>query len=316
MIDKQKDEFIVDCTNNSEEERQEVYKFLVENRNYNIGYLTNNYSVIVCNKVQGDSNYLKLDRAKKYFPNYPVYTFQQFKEMYLDEFVLPEKWCINRQNKSEVINWFNKNGCLNRDYNERLIGWYSHFPNYEAQCYTASVIQPSYTEITFEQFKKYVLKNTMQENNKKIVGYKLIKPEYMEAIEKIANKNIIGENNGVRTYFNNNILSYRAQISINNLKEAGVLDIWFEPLYEEEVKTINMGSFNLTIKDKKIFHKSEDITSFVIDMQYIFTPILNNKFGKNNDYQCLVEDVVFKKTGCEFNTTKLSDWLKVYDMIK
>lgn len=242
MIDKINDEFIVNCTNNTTEERQVVYKFLVENRNYNKCYLTEDSSVIVCRIKGGNSNYFSLIKAKKN-NNFPVYTFEQFKEMYLDE-------------------------------------------------------------------------NTMQENNKKIVGYKLIKPEYMEAIEKIANKNIIGENNGVRTYFNNNILSYRAQISINNLKEAGVLDIWFEPIYEEEVKTINMGSFNLTVKDKKVFHKSEDITSFVTDMQYIFTPILNNKFGKNNNYQCLVEDVVFKKTGCEFNTTKLSDWLKVYDMIK
>jgi len=30
-IDKVNDEFIVDCTNNSKEERRQVYKFLVDN---------------------------------------------------------------------------------------------------------------------------------------------------------------------------------------------------------------------------------------------------------------------------------------------
>ena len=50
MIDKINDEFIVDCTNNSKEERQQVYKFLVDNRNYDKGYLGNDFSIIVCNK--------------------------------------------------------------------------------------------------------------------------------------------------------------------------------------------------------------------------------------------------------------------------
>lgn len=33
-IDKVNDEFIVDCTNNTTEEKQQVYKFLVDNRDY------------------------------------------------------------------------------------------------------------------------------------------------------------------------------------------------------------------------------------------------------------------------------------------
>lgn len=37
-IDKVNDEFIVDCTNNTTEERQQVYKFLVDNRNYEESY--------------------------------------------------------------------------------------------------------------------------------------------------------------------------------------------------------------------------------------------------------------------------------------
>jgi len=43
-IDKINDEFIVDCTNNSKEERQQVYKFLVDNRNYS-RYLFSEYCI-------------------------------------------------------------------------------------------------------------------------------------------------------------------------------------------------------------------------------------------------------------------------------
>ena len=60
----EKEEFIVDCTNNSDEERQEVYKWLVETRNYNRQYyLGNTCPVIICRLHSGDSNYNFLEDA-------------------------------------------------------------------------------------------------------------------------------------------------------------------------------------------------------------------------------------------------------------
>ena len=78
----EKEEFIVDCTNNSNEERQEVYKWLVETRNYNGQfYLGNTYSVIICRLHSGDSNYNFLEDAIETYPNYPIYTFEEFKKL-------------------------------------------------------------------------------------------------------------------------------------------------------------------------------------------------------------------------------------------
>lgn len=78
----EKKEFIVDCTNNSNEERQEVYKWLVETRNYNGEfYLGNTYSVIICRLHSGDSNYNFLEDAIETYPNYPIYTFEEFKKL-------------------------------------------------------------------------------------------------------------------------------------------------------------------------------------------------------------------------------------------
>ena len=177
MIDKVNDEFIVNCTNNSKEERQQVYKFLVDNRNYDKGYLGNDFSIIVCNKKQGNTNWRILSDAKEINgKSYNVYTFEQFKEMYLEEeFVLPEKWCVKVTDKTHKT--ISENS-------------YRIFPNYET--YITSMllsskswnswdlnrdaIKEGYTEITFKQFLKYILK---QETMKKeIIGYKLVKSEY------------------------------------------------------------------------------------------------------------------------------------------
>lgn len=77
-------EFIVDCTDNTKEEQLEVYKWLVETRGYGAAYLDinalNYHSVVACNKKDGNSYAGGLLYAKKIYPNYKVYTFEQFKK--------------------------------------------------------------------------------------------------------------------------------------------------------------------------------------------------------------------------------------------
>ena len=224
-IDKINDEFIVDCTNNSKEERQQVYKFLVDNRNYEKSYLEDYYPVIVCNKKQNYSNW---DSLEKYYnwvdskKDIPIYTFEQFKEMYLENFILPEKWCIKDCKKVTEYGakrFHYKMGDIWED-TYLCIDESSGKYNYLKKKY-------NYTEITFEQFKKYVLKNNNMENNKQIIGYKLIKEEYREAAYKIANT----------SWFFNGIVDFQENCYIEKkLKEAGVLDLWFEKVYGKEFK--------------------------------------------------------------------------------
>lgn len=87
-VDLKNDEFIVDCTSYSQKERKKVYEFLCKERYYNkftyledISYFS---PVIVCNKIQGNSNWENLSGAKKSFPNHPVLTFTQFEKKYLN----------------------------------------------------------------------------------------------------------------------------------------------------------------------------------------------------------------------------------------
>jgi hypothetical protein len=67
------EEFIVDCRQDSKEKRKEVYKWLVETRNYSETYLENDYPVIACNCKANHSNYINLEKACKDFPNHSIY---------------------------------------------------------------------------------------------------------------------------------------------------------------------------------------------------------------------------------------------------
>lgn len=72
----------------------------------------------------------------------------------MEKFKLPKKWCIRQNTDQIVCDWFNKKFNLNAALNGSFKyvnsdGWYCE----EKGRYEYS----DYTEITFEQFKQYVL---------------------------------------------------------------------------------------------------------------------------------------------------------------
>ncbi len=158
----------------------------------------------------------------------------------LDEFVLPEKWFVHprtEENLRIIKTWKG----LKEDYSSYVI---SNFENaytskgyywYKSSCEDTT----GYKEITFEQFLQYVLKeNTM----KKIIRYVFNKDNnYKEAIHKICGSNIwtkfpILELNS--SYF-------------NTIKEAGVLNLWFTPVYEED-KVRKIGKYDVVFNTPNI----------------------------------------------------------------
>lgn len=88
------------------------------------------------------------------------------------------------------------------------------------------------TEITFEQFKQYVLKeNTMDKEKpveKELIGYKLKQGYEQSEFKKLLHCPAFSfddfETNGVANY----------TIFLSELTEMGVLDLWFEPVYKEQ----------------------------------------------------------------------------------
>ena len=104
------------------------------------------------------------------------------------EFMLPEKWCI--KNSSEIFGnikgWFKINlGRIPRDP-DNVSYW--HFPETSEGASTSSYINKNYKEITFEQFKQFVLKEETVVKEKVIeplTQFKII--ELIETITKVEN---------------------------------------------------------------------------------------------------------------------------------
>lgn len=140
---------------------------------------------------------------------------------------LPDRWCISLRTQ-EAVDYCNKYGRIPPYYISNYA--YAHFPSPDDFATIFSDIQPGYIELTNEQFKKYVLKQN--EMKKEIIDYKLIKPEYNSAVMEIighdSKDSIIG--------------SITARESINRLKRAGVLDLWFEPIYKESAPDITINN--------------------------------------------------------------------------
>ena len=228
-IDKINDEFIVDCTNNSKEERQQVYKFLVDNRDYGIHYLTNDYPIIACNKRSGQTDWVTLIQYYNWFnakKDIPVYTFEQFKEMYLNENKMYSIKDLEKRKNGKCwvvqINTENEHKFLKSyfpemTYYKSVLNGYivdmtncgiSEFCNYDGG---------DYNKITINQIKEWNMEN------KKIIGYKLIK----DTVENKAGVLYLKESNYVCR--NGNYHSLEPKYVENNSD-------WFSPVYKEEYK--------------------------------------------------------------------------------
>ena len=160
-------------------------------------------------------------------PDIPILTYEEFIDKY--EFELPEKWCIKPETleQSKLIGkWLDEcfSDVLNQNFyeNSGMMGLY--FGNNEPGYVWGYGPSQGFEEITFEQFKKYVLREETMD--KKIIGYKLIKPEY----EKIALK-ALGLQSAHKPFIIAGMLGYY----VPKIKELGIMD-WFEPLYEAEFK--------------------------------------------------------------------------------
>jgi hypothetical protein len=109
--------------------------------------------------------------------------------------------------------------------------------------------------IVIDQIKELNMEE--KEQTKEIIGYKLIKPEYFEAASMI----VFGNKAGSVLWRNNKVENRICHI--DKLKKAGVLDLWFEPVFFEE-ETFKIGdwvSFYSESRSKIITSQIKDWTA-------------------------------------------------------
>jgi hypothetical protein len=212
-----------------------------------------------------DNSGLNYNTVADYIDAYPL-TFEQFKTYVMkeEEFVLPEKWFVTRTEENyKVINdWFTENQSRDWGYMNPLGPVFSE--TLHGNWFTSK--QPKakeHAEITFEQFKKYIL-NTNKVMSKKLIGYNL-KPEFKNM--QNAASYIAFQNGGWTNENPQFSIGYRDD-QIIRLSQANVLDLWFDKVYKKENRkeTYHLGdkAILVTFKEDGIFAdgKKFDIQPF------------------------------------------------------
>lgn len=190
---------------------------------------------------------------------------------------IPKRWCILRteENYKEVNKWFNKmfpedtkfgSGYCGRDayiYSENVMNG-NDIQSLKVYVELQAPNHKDFTEITTEQFREWFLKDDELKLDKNIIGYKF-KEEYKK-FKDAAIQIILACGNG-EVSDNKHVFFYSDKLTVNTFKEAGVLDIWFEPVFEEE----------------------QDKTSVLLDLSN--TKI---RIGDNPELSKQVQEVAFK----------------------
>ena len=118
--------------------------------------------------------------------NAKLLTLEQWKELFIDDFSLPEKWCVKSdETKIDILGNFWGKHCSrvyegeytknsqknNYFYSHNLHSGNSMFSSAPGSNFNDKKVKEEFTEITWEQFLKYVLKEEEKEI-KNIFGYK------------------------------------------------------------------------------------------------------------------------------------------------
>jgi len=254
------------------------------------------------------TNYVGYNNTNMWY-DYPEITFEQFKKYVLKEKDMKEEFpkddfgVIVENNAKEIIDYLVNKGFKNL---------HDFFCSNNTGMYgikRGEIVIGPYIKHCNTFSKKYTLNQLKQlDNMKEIIGYKLIKPEYLKAACQIAKLDIHTKEDLEELIRNNLPNSY----TVDYLKVAGVLDLWFEPVYKKEEKVISMGSFNLTVKQEGIFSDNEDITSYVRDVYETFKNFhYERKYGKSYDF--IIDEIVLKKTGCKSSKSTVKQWINCWE---
>lgn len=278
---------------------QQVIKEAFPNETYLVGGGFKYYFKNLDTDAGDNRKYIDFN-SETNLPTIPLLDFIQEEQFPKDDFGV----IVENSNAKEIFYYLMSKGFLNNKNNGGIGSKNSYYyiatnsKEIDYACHT----NPTSKTYTLQQLKQ--LDNNNMETTKKILTYKLVKEEYAAACIKI-----IDFDGTPKTF-----MEYKLAVTGNFVErfiEAGVLDLWFEPVYEKQEKVISMGSFNLTVNPEGIFHNSEDITDYVktIYQQYAGFDKLY-KFGK---YDFKQKDIILSKTGCENSETKLSQWLAVWE---
>lgn len=240
----------------------------------------------------------------------------------MDAIPIPEKWCVRAKNESEqreIVRYFDKFYFVEGTFDYMTVGTYFHYPKHDDWC-TSNKVEKGYHELSFEQFVEYFLTkkidlektfNQMKEDKKdarRIARYKLVKPEYQLAFSAIMKAN--------------ETTNWEFSVGSECWERANktkVLDLWFEPIYEEIFERIVLGTGKITVKisSGKIEVEGDNeisVKDLIIIKNNISSVDSTMIRGTKKNYNVIYPEEV--KIGCStFTRSELNNIIEVYDRL-
>jgi hypothetical protein len=220
-----------------------------------------------------------------------------------EEVNFPEKWIL-KEIDQDVVNWLRiyKNTDLHYCMNNMQMGIFYPAINNRHTLQSVGIrgcLPKDYEEITLDEFKENYINNkeNMKNTEKEISHYEVTCNDFEWSSLKWDKGEKFEINGALYDYMN----------SLDLLTNPKIC----KPIYKSKEEIINIG-FDVKINSEGIFHKSDNITTFVQEIIAYFITYQDKAISLGN-YQAHIKDVEFSKTGCQTVPTKLSDWQKVWN---
>ena len=303
------DAYIVECENS--EESREVANFIKKDM-----FMYTFFKYIINHKGLLNNKHLYYnvwDNIPEQVEHLPIITFKEWKEMFNQtkqnmSYKYTPEYCKNNK-VAFIVETCQEVKQIETLFNIKVMNGWTYFHNekptglinYHIKQGTAHGKMYWYEENNYEiiQASEFIKNNTKQNMQKEIIGYKLIKEDYYNAAIKLA----------PNCFFSGHKIFDKTAIAVKHWKDAGVLDIWFEPVFSNQEKIINIG-FDVKVTSEGIFHGSDNITEFVEKMYKEYNSLHSCTFG---NYKAKFKDIIWESTGCQNVETKLSDWKKIWE---
>lgn len=197
-------------------------------------------------------NYDYIHSSNYVYNGYEEISFDEFMKIYeykknKNKVVSPKKFCVYTQNL-DIHNWFEKK--LKRTVASPDKKVYYHYPEIKSWVCTS---QEKYEEMGYILLSEEEFKNMYMKDQKEIIGYDF-KDETSKQYESAAAK-ICGCINDRLGRIHDDYIFKPHSSNYESLKEAGVLEVWFKPVYVNDLKIRYFGDVKFTI------HQDNDYAS-------------------------------------------------------
>ena len=240
-------EYIVEC--NSSEETTAIIQYTSNDKDSWSHWKYVVHSPILYPSTLGNNNIvIKIFDSCVHLPILTFENWNKLKNM-KEEFKLPEKWCIKADGENGIAGEYFNSQSNSTCYTFNT-GYYHNYNLYIPKqiitikgdlksSFHCNDIREGYTEITLEQFKKYVMKD------KKIIEWRLKEncKQYAEAAFQLSG--LIGTFQVCGHHIHSGIGN--TSFTADTLRKNNVLDLWFEPVYEEEFINLSFGDTRVTV---------------------------------------------------------------------